>query len=60
MTEAARVAGAIFETEPGGGATAWALGTGEIESGMSSIGRTGLYWCFFAPNELDASAIAQK
>src|SRR6478672_10338938 len=60
MTDTARVAGAIFETEPGGGATGSALRVSEIASG-TSIGRTDLYCCFFAATEDEkASARAQR
>ena len=60
MTETARVAGGIFETDPGGGATGSAFRASVIPSG-TSMGVTGLNWCFFAAtDEVSASAIVQK
>jgi len=62
MTLAARVEGAIFETEPGGGVTGSAFRTSETESGMS-IGRTALKDCFgfgFAATQSNARSIVQK
>lgn len=62
MTLAARVDGAIFETEPGGGATGSAFRTSETESG-TSIGRTALKVCFdfgFAATQRSARSTVQK
>jgi hypothetical protein len=62
MTAAARVFGAIFETDPGGGATGSAFRTSEMPSGIS-IGRTGLNCCFdfgLAATQVSASTIVQK
>jgi hypothetical protein len=59
MTDTARVAGGIFETDPGGGATGSPFRTSEIASG-TSIGRAVLNWCFFAATAESASAMVQK
>jgi hypothetical protein len=62
ITLAARVVGAIFEIEPGGGATGSAFRTSEIPSG-TSIGRTALKLCLdfgFAATQSSARKIVQR